>query len=58
MISFLNNLFGVYRETKKPDSISGLNVVADLAINPHIAGSSANLLKTCKKILEERGLNP
>ncbi|MCE2929421.1 MAG: MTH1187 family thiamine-binding protein [Candidatus Caenarcaniphilales bacterium] len=58
MISLFNNLFGTTRQSKEQDPFNSLNVVADLAINPHISGSSANALKTCKNILEQRGLNP
>jgi uncharacterized protein (TIGR00106 family) len=45
---------------KKPslDSLSNVNVVADLSINPHGVSSSAPYLQSCLAILKNHNLNP
>jgi len=58
-MSYIGKFFsGFLRKKPEQDPLANVNVVADLAINPHGVASSAPYLKSCVQILENHHLNP
>lgn len=56
VLSFIRSCFGP--RTTDPDLLSKVNVIANIAINPHGEQSTAEALKPCLNLLRRKGLNP
>lgn len=58
-MSYIGSFFsGFFRKKPAQDPLANVNVVADLAINPHGVPSSAPYLQSCIQILKNHHLNP